>query len=88
MPIPKVKMMLPGFNSAREILWKFQVSEDLLNCDVIMGRDSLKELGAILDFSGEIIEWEESCVPMANIDAPTEDLASWAQQGANKMFAV
>ena len=85
---PKVKMMSPEFNSMREILWKFHVTEDLLNCDMITGRDSLKESGMIPDFSGEIIKWEESHAPMADIDVPTKDLALHAQQGANEMCAA
>ena len=84
----KVKMTLPGFNSTREVLWKFHVTNDLLNYDVIVGRDLLEELGMILDFSKEIIKWEESHVPMVDTNTPTEDLASHAQQAKNEVFAT
>ena len=84
----KVKMMLPGFNSTQETVWKFHVTEDLLNCDAIGGRDPFKELGVILDFSKEIMKWEESWVPVVDVNTATKELVSHMQKRGNTVFLL
>ena len=71
-------MTLPGFNQTREIAWKFHVTENLLNYNIIIGWDLLKELGITIDFSNDSMTWEEATVKMQPTDTPVIQLTSYS----------
>ena len=71
----KIQLSLPEFSDQKLITWQAYVDESStdLNYDMIIGRDLLKELGIVLDFSAETMIWHDVPVPMKDPDATMEE---------------
>jgi len=64
---------MPEFHEHRIIEHKLHVAPDIINYDMIMGRDLLEELGIDISFKNMSITWDDVSIPMKNVDATAEE---------------
>ena len=62
--VTELKLKTPGFNLPAEIYAKCHLTDKLLNCNFILGRDILHELGLIFYFKTKTIIWQEVSISM------------------------
>ena len=61
--------MLPELSETKLIEWKmYVVDSTTMNCDIIIGRDILEELGIVINFKTKQITWDEVSVPMRSMN--------------------
>jgi hypothetical protein len=60
----ETKFQLPELNPIATINYKLHVSNSLGVYDMILGRDLLKDLGLIIDYSTKSIIWNDAIIPM------------------------
>ena len=72
----RIQFKLPEFHANRVIEWVFQVTSDLGNYDMIIGRDLLRELGFKFDFKTREVEWDSAAIAM-KIFGETPDEDAW-----------
>ena len=63
----RAEFTLPEFYTDRKVKYKMHVAKEL-NYDLIIGRDLLKELGIVLDFKREIVNWDDAEIQMKDIN--------------------
>ena len=65
----KVAFSLSEFSNSKIIEWKFNLAERKdLGYDMIIGRDLLGQLGIIIDYKSNLIDWEGTKIPMRDYD--------------------
>ena len=64
----QVTFSLPSLHEKRTIESLMHVTPKLQNYDMILGRDLLQELGIILNFQDNSIQWEHAVAPMQSTD--------------------
>ena len=62
--VATVSLKLPELNHTAEISEKFHVTEEKFNYDVIIGRETLRKLGIVLDFKKSVTMWNNVIIPM------------------------
>ena len=67
-----IRFMLPELHEKRIIEYKVHVTDTESRYDMIMGRDLLSTLGITLNFQNESIIWDETVIPMKDMDATVE----------------
>ncbi len=67
----KVVFSLPSLHEKRIVESLMHVTPKLENYDMILGRDLLQELGIILNFQHNSIQWEHAIAPMKSTDKQT-----------------
>jgi Aspartyl protease len=69
----KSQFTIPELHDNRLIEWDVHITKTLGAYDMIIGRDVLTDLGIDIRFSNHTIEWDNSEIPMKDIDATFED---------------
>ena len=69
----KTEFSLPELHEKRLIQWKFHVTTQPFNYDMIIGRDLLTELGLDISFKQQTITWDTAEIPMKPRDCTPED---------------
>jgi RNase H-like domain found in reverse transcriptase/Reverse transcriptase (RNA-dependent DNA polymerase)/Integrase zinc binding domain/Retroviral aspartyl protease len=64
-----IKFKLPTLHESRIIETKVHVTKSLNKYDMIIGRDLLQDLGIILNFQDNIIQWDHAITAMTSIDS-------------------
>ena len=64
-----LKFKLNEFSTSKEIEWKFHVDEsdltqDSVGYDIIVGLSMMSQLGLIVNFRANVIDWEDIQIPM------------------------
>ena len=59
-----INIKMPEFNETATIKIDCHVTTDKSNYDIIIGRDTLQELGITLDFSNGTVTWNNSTISM------------------------
>jgi len=62
--VTEIMLKLPELNHSAEIYAKCHLTDNLLNYDLILGRDILHELGIIFNFENKTITWQEVSISM------------------------
>ena len=62
--VATVILKLPELNHTAEISEKFHVTKKKFNYDVIIGRETLRKLGIVLDFKKSVTIWNNVTIPM------------------------
>lgn len=66
------QFILPELHEGRTICARAHVTPSLGQYDMILGRDLLRELGMVIDFSQQTVTWDDMSVPMKPEDASQE----------------
>jgi hypothetical protein len=69
----KAQFTIPELHDNRLIEWDVHVTKSLGAYDMIIGRDILTDLGIDIRFSNHTVEWDNSEIPMKDVDATFED---------------
>jgi hypothetical protein len=65
----KVTFSLSEFSNSKIIEWTFSLADrDDLGYDMIIGRDLLGQLGIIIDYKNNLIDWEGTKIPMRDYE--------------------
>ena len=59
-----VEFMIPELSTTRRVTWDMHVTKQNMSYDLIIGRDLLRELGIVLDFKNNTIQWDDVEMPM------------------------
>ena len=59
-----LNIKMPEFNETATIKIDCHVTTNKSNYDIIIGRDTLRELGIMLDFSNDTVTWNNSTISM------------------------
>ena len=62
--VTKIILKLPELYHSAEIYVKYHLTDNLLNHDLILGRDILHVLGIIFNFENKTITWQEVSISM------------------------
>lgn len=62
-----VEFMIPELSTTPRVAWDMHVTKQGMSYDLIIGRDLLQELGIVLDFKNNTIQWEDVEMPMKSI---------------------
>ena len=60
----ETKFILPEFSESTTLTQTFHVCDQKMPYDVILGRNTLQQLGIVLDFKDSVIKWNETSVDM------------------------
>lgn len=69
----QAQFTLPELHDNRMIAWDLHVTKSLGAYDMIIGRDMLMDLGIDIRFSSNTVEWDESEIPLKDVDASEEE---------------
>lgn len=69
-----VSFKIPTLHETKIIQSSMHVAPQMSKYDIIIGRDLLQDLGIMLNFKDQTIQWEHGTVPMPSNDSPTMDL--------------
>ena len=64
----QAQFTIPELHDNRLIEWDLHVAKDLGAYDMIIGRDILTDLGIDIRFSNNTVEWDDSEIPMKDVD--------------------
>ena len=62
--VTEIMLKLPELNNSTDIYAKFHLTNTLLNYNLIIGRDILRDLGMIFHFKIKAITWQEVSISM------------------------
>ena len=68
----QVQFTLPELNKSKLITYSVHLATQLMNYDMIMGRDLLQELGININFKNMTLEWDNNIIEMKSTDATEE----------------
>jgi hypothetical protein len=64
----KAQFTVPELHDNQLIEWDLHVTKTLGAYDMIIGRDILTDIGIDIQFSNNTIEWDQSKIPMKDVD--------------------
>jgi hypothetical protein len=68
-----IHIILPELHEKKTITFNCHIAPTLGEYDIIIGRDILRQLGIILNFQQETIEWDDAVIPMKAEGAKLEE---------------
>lgn len=68
-----VQIILPELHDKKTITFNCHIAPSLGAYDIIIGRDILRQLGIILNFNQDTIDWDDAIIPMKSEEATMEE---------------
>ena len=65
---------MPEFHQHRNIKWKAYVTTQPMLYDIILGQDLMQELGLIIDYKTNTLNWDDATIAMKPVDAQPAEL--------------
>ena len=65
---------MPEFHQHKNIKWKAYVTTQPMLYDIILGQDLMQELGLIIDYKTNTLNWDDATIAMKPVDAQPAEL--------------
>ena len=65
---------MPEFHQHKHIKWKAYATTQPMLYDIILGQDLMQELGLIIDYKTNTLNWDDATIAMKSVDAQPAEL--------------